>query len=213
MLKMAETRHLFLTTIFMLIVVFILGMLAGRLMGSSSREIEIFIKNNELNTESYLIEQELIESFEQESCELANARIQSLGDDLWKIGKSLSPEDAEERLGSENYHFLKRKYHLMQIRTYILQYKLQQNCNNTKSVVLFYYSRNDEDSKKQGEILDNLVDEYGISVFAIEYNYSDELRFLEEHYSISGTPALVIDYGKQFKGLTPYSRIESLIRR
>lgn len=211
--KMAKTKRLFLTTVFLLIVIFILGMFIGRWMGNSrADEIESFIKNNELNTESYLIEQELIESFEEGSCELANARILSLGNDLWNIGKSLSPEDAEKRLGSENYNFMKRKYHLMQIRTYILLYKLKQNCNNTNSVVLFYYSKDDGKSKEQGEILDRIVKDYGISVLAIQHNYSDELVFLEEHYDVTKTPTLIIDYDTKLSGLIPYDEIEQLIK-
>jgi hypothetical protein len=211
---MNRTKNMFLATVFLLILVFIIGMLFGRWMSSSRvDEIEVFLKNNELDTESYLIEQEMIENFEQESCEIANARIASLGNDLWQIGKSLSPEDAEQKLGKDNYHFMKMKYHLMQIRTYILLYNLKQNCNNTGSVVLFYFSKSDEHSREQGEILDKVVEEYGISVFAVEYNYSKELSFMEEHYDIDETPALIIDYTDKFSGLTPYEDIKRLISR
>ncbi len=212
--KMAKKRHLFLITVFLLIIVLILGIFIGRWMSTARvDEIEVFIQNNELNTESYLIEQELMESFEDGSCELANARIQSLGNDLWNIGKSLSPEDAEKKLGSENYNFMKRKYHLMQIRTYILLYKLKQNCNNTNSVILYYYSIDDNRSKKQGEILDEIVKDYGIYVLAIQHKYSDELAFLEEHYNVIETPTLIIDYSTQLSGLIPYDEIEQLIKK
>ena len=212
--KMVKTKHLFLTTVFLLIVVFILGILVGRWMGSSKvDEITSFIKNNELNTESYLIEQELIENFEEGNCELANARISSLSNELWKIGKSLSPADAQQKLGEENYNFMKRKYHLMQIRTYILFYKLKQHCNNTNSVVLFYFSREDNESQEQGQILDMLVRDYNIRVFTIEYNYSKELSFMEEYYAITETPALIINYDVKLSGLTPYAEIKNLIKK
>lgn len=211
---MAKAKHLFLTTVFLLIVVFILGVLIGRRLSSGNvDEITVFIKNNELNTESYLIEQELMENFEQGDCELANARISSLGDDLWQLGKSLSPEDAEQRLGTENYNFMKRRYHLLQIRTYILLYKLKQQCNDTDSVVLFYFSQDDEESKEQGRILDELVRDYGINVFAIEYNYSEELSFLEEYYGVAETPTLIIDYDVKLPGLISYGNIKDLIKK
>lgn len=212
--KMAKTKHLFLITVFLLIVVFILGIFIGRWMSSSKvDEITSFIQNNELNTESYLIEQELIENFEEGNCELANARISGLGEDLWQLGKSLSPEDARQRLGEENYHFMKRKYHLMQIRTYTLLYKLKQNCNNTDSVVLFYFSKDDKESEEQGNILDRLVKDYTIHIFAVEYNYSREMSFLEEYYNVTETPTLIIDYDVQRSGLIPYDDIKGLIKK
>ena len=200
-------------TVFLLVVVFIMGMLTGRWLGDSrGDEITTLIQNNELNTDSYLIEQELIESFEQGNCMLANARISSLSKELWGIGKSLSPADAEEKLGKENYNFMKRKFHLMQIRTYILFYKIRQHCTNTGSVVLFYFSRDDPQSEEQGEILDRLVADYGIRVFAVEYSYSEDLSFIEDYYRIRTTPTLVIDYDVVLEGLSSYDEIEEIVK-
>ena len=205
---------MFLITVILLILVFIMGILIGRKMSDNRvDDISAFIKNNELNTESYIIEQELIENFEQGNCELADARISGLSEELWQIGKSLSPADAEQNLGEYNYWFLKRKYHLMQIRTYILFYKLKENCNTTDSIVLFYFSKDDGESEEQGRILDRLVKDYGITVFAVEHNYSAELSFVEEYYEIDETPALVIDYGPKISGLASYTEVEALIKR
>jgi hypothetical protein len=212
-LKMAKTKHLFMITVFLLVVIFIMGMLIGRWLGSSRvDEIAALIQNNELNTDSYLIEQELIENFEQGNCMLANARISSLSKELWGIGKILSPADAEEKLGKENYNFMKRKFHLMQIRTYILFYKIRQHCSNTGSVVLFYFSRDDNESEEQGEILDSLVADYDIRVFAVEYNYSEELSFIEDYYEIKTTPTLVIDYSVVLEGLSSYDETHAILR-
>jgi hypothetical protein len=211
-LKMARKNNAFFAVVLLLVIVFILGMLIGRRMSSSRvSEIESLIQENELNTESYLIEQELIESFEQGNCMLANARISSLSSELWEIGRILSPSDAEQRLGSENYNFMKRKFHLMQIRTYILFYKLRQHCSNTGSIVLFYFSRDDDESQMQGEILDRLVEDYGLRVFAIERGYSEELSFVEEYYGIKSTPSLVVDYKEIMDGLSSYEEIEAII--
>lgn len=208
---MNKAKHIFLTTFILLVAVFIIGMVIGRWMGSSGAdEITTFIKNNELNTESYLIEQEFIENFESGKCDLANARISSLGTDLWKLGKALSQPNAEENLGSENFNFMKRSYHLMQIRTYTLMYKLNQNCNNTESVVLFYYGNNTE-SEEQGIILDRFVEEYKVHVFAIESEYSPELEFLEEYYEISKTPSLIIDFDTKIEGLSSYDKLKKTI--
>jgi len=211
---MAKTKHVFMITIVLLIIIFIMGMLIGRWLGSNrADEITTLINTNELNTESYLIEQELMENFEQDNCLLANSRISSLSSELWKIGKSLSPADAEQKLGTSNYDFMKSKFHLMQIRTYILLYKLNQHCSNTGSVVLFYFSRDDYASEEQGEILDKLVEDYDLRVFAIEHNYSEELSFIEDYYQIEDTPTLVIDYENVLEGLSSYEEVQAQIRK
>ncbi len=213
MSKAARTKNVFFITLLSIIFVFMLGIFVGRWVGSSNlSQIDYFIKENELNTESYILEQEMISGIAEGDCSAANIRINSLSEDLWKIGQSLSPSDAEERLGSENYNFLKRKYHLLQIRTYTLLYKIKQECQGTaSSVILYYFSRNDPDSGKQGEILDRIVDDFGANVFAIEYSYSPELSFLEEYYGITGTPAVVINYGSAHIGIASYEEISAEI--
>src|SRR3989344_2651673 len=165
-------------------------------------EVTQLLQQSELSTESTLLEQELIADLGSSGCELANLRVQEQSDELFHIGKKLDSPDAEQRLGAKNYAFLKQKYHLLQIRTYTLYKKLSQQCGLDRNVVLFYFSRNNEDAALQGKILDELVLERNIIVFAVEYRYSSELAFLEDYYHITQTPSLVINFGRVFSGKT-----------
>jgi hypothetical protein len=208
-----KANHLFLSTVAVILAAFFMGVLIGRATVSTGvDEITNFIKNNELNTESYLIEQELIGQFEEANCGAANSRMEELSRELWAIGKELSAEDARKQLGDESYSFLKRKYHLMQIRAYIMLKKLSEICDSESHVALFYFSQNDPDSSRQGEVLDRAVQAYNLTVFAIERSYSKELMFLEEYYRISTTPSLIIDYEEKFTGFADYDEIEPLFR-
>ncbi|MBW3018862.1 hypothetical protein KY329_01590 [Candidatus Woesearchaeota archaeon] len=183
----------FLISVLLVIIVFAVGIFVGSaLKGADSTGIDKMLKNSELSTESFLVEQELFESFDT-SCDLAEQRLATLSEDLWRLGKVLGEGDAEKRLGKD-YDFLKRKFHLMQIRIYVLYKKLQQNCGIDTNVVLFYFDRSDESSTEQGLILDDLVEQYGLRVFAVEYNYSSDLSFLEEYYGVESAPFLVINY-------------------
>ena len=207
-----KTKHLFLMTILSLMAVFFIGVFVGRATVSTNiDEITSLIKNNELNTESYLIEQELIGQFEQSNCDIANSRIEELSTELWIIGKKLSADDTKQKLSAENFNFLKRKYHLMQIRAYLLFKKLSDICSSQNHMILFYFSRSESDSQRQGIILDRAVENHDVTVLAIEYNYSKELRFLEDYYRISTTPSIIVDYEKRFTGFTDYEEIEPLI--
>ena len=61
--------------------------------------------------------------------------------------------------------------------------------------------------------MDSLVANYDIQVFAVEYNYSKELSFVEEYYNISNTPTLIIDYDSKMEGITTYDQIKAVIKK
>lgn len=208
MVKEKFRKHIMLTLVLLLLVVFIAGILFGRASSSKKiNDINKFIKENELNTESYLIEQQLIGVLDTENCDLAGTRLESLFNQLASIGQTLVTENIKDKLGEDNYNFLKRKYHLLQIRTYALFKKLSDNCNINAPVILYYYSQDDEGSKQQGMILDELVKNHDFSIFAVEFNYSAELKFLESYYDVKTTPTIIVDYDHKFEGLTEYKDI------
>jgi hypothetical protein len=99
---MAGKKRSFIAVLLLLIVFFIIGALIGR--GSSNSELsEItqFIKHNELNAESYIIEQALMSEFGGDVCGLLNQRLNEFSLELYDIGKRLSGDNAEKELGSE----------------------------------------------------------------------------------------------------------------
>jgi hypothetical protein len=205
-------QQLFVSMVLLLVIAFAIGIVVGRSVSNPElSEVNKFIKQSELTTESYLIEQELLAGFEK-NCDLAKLRLAGLSNELWQLGKLLGTETAREDLGEENYDFLKRKFHLMQIKTYTLYQRLRQDCAVTVPIVLFYYSKHDAPSLEQGQILDRLVDAFDVKVFAIEYNYSSELRFLEDYYGIQRTPAVMVNFDVIRQGLTPYEELAALVR-
>ncbi|MBI4148621.1 hypothetical protein HY490_04995 [Candidatus Woesearchaeota archaeon] len=189
-----------------------LAFVFGTLFGGAYRtrqfdQVTEFLKKSELATESYLLEQELLEGLDV-NCGLATSRLTTLSTDLYELGKLLGGPTAREDLGDTQYRFLKRKFHLMQLQTYVLHLKLRKNCNMDAHVVLFYFAQGDNASTEQGKILDSLVPYNALNVFAIEYNYSSELRFIEEYYNITTTPSIVLDYEKKFDGLADARTLE-----
>jgi hypothetical protein len=203
-------KQALLITILLVCIVFVIGIILGNSWNSGQTEISKTLKQSELDTESFLVEQELFESFET-NCALAEKRLSSLSDELWKMGKILGAQDAKQKLGEENYNFLKRKYHLMQIRTYVLDKKLQQDCGIKTNIILFYFKQDDTLSEQQGKILDELVKQYPLHVFAIEYQYSKELEFLEDYYEIKNTPTLVVNFEKALPGLNTKEQLIPLL--
>ncbi len=206
------TKHIFFTISIMIIVVFVTGLLLGRhLERSQESEISNFLKENELITESYLIEQDLIRVSKEKGCDLAKKRIDVLSNQLGVIGQRLSVENSENILGKTDYNFLKRRYHLMQIRIYLMYQQIKDRCGLDRDIILFYYGNDNGVSKEQGEILDDLVKKEQSIVFAVEYNYSKELNFLEYYYNVTSTPVLVLNYNVTLDNLSSYETILGIL--
>lgn len=203
-------KQALLTTILLVCIVFAIGVIVGNTWKSQSTEMSKVLRQSELDTESFIVEQELFESFET-NCALAEKRLSSLSEELWKLGKVLGASDAKENLGSEDYNLLKRKYHLTQIRTYVLEKKLQEDCKSTTNVILFYFKQDDPASEQQGKILDELVEKYSLHVFAVEYQYSKELEFLEDYYGITNTPTIVVNFENALQGPVTKEKIIPLL--
>lgn len=199
------------TLILLVTLVFILGVFFGNTYASfRENQISKVLQQSELDAESFLTEQELFDNFET-NCPLAEKRLSTLSQELWKLGKTLDTPDARDKLGEETYNVLKIKYHLMQIRTYILDKKLKEDCQSQINVILYYFKQNDPQSTTQGKILDNIANKYNVHIFAIEHDYSKEIRFLEQYYEITTTPALVINYDSILTGITQEHEIEQLL--
>lgn len=204
---MKRKKQTLITTVLLVCIVFIVGVIVGNSWKTqSSSEISKVLRSSELDAESFLIEQELFAQFET-NCDFAKKRVDFLSQELWRLGKLLGRQDAKSHLGEDDYRFLKRKYHLMQIRTFVIEKKLQDECKSDTATVLFYFGKDDGSSEEQGKILDELVEELDLHVFAVEYNYSKELRFLEEYYGIESTPALVLNFTKPIKGVVSAEEI------
>ncbi len=204
-------RQVWLVTFLLVCVVFIIGVLVGNAWNSGGADdVSRVLKQSELSAESFLVEQELFSSFET-NCGLAEKRLSSLSEELWNLGKALSGPKPVQELGQEDYAFLKMKYHLMQIRTYVLYQKLQKDCQNDVNVILFYFKQNDANSEEQGNILDALVEKYDLKVFAIEFQYSRELEFLEDYYEMTEAPAIIVNFKSKLVGVSGEEKIAPLL--
>jgi hypothetical protein len=213
MVEKKFAKHLLLTTVLLLLFVFVIGILVGKSFSSAKiSDVTKFLKDNELDTESFTVEQQLMGIFDEGDCGLAKARLQGLFDELGFIGRQLTDEGVKSKIGKDNFVFLKRKYHLLQVRTYIMFKKLSEDCDLRPNVILYYYAANDNSSKEQGFVLDEVVKNFDYNVFAVEFNYSKELSFLESYYNITYAPSIVVNYDKKFEGFTSYADIVNYIK-
>jgi len=203
--------HNYFVLVLIIGIVFIAGILFGKSIESKDMaDVSRFINDLELNTESFVVEQELLGTIDTD-CSLAKSRIDDLSSELYELGLRLNDPNAKVELGEDSFNLMKRKFHLMQIRTYMLLIKLKNKCETDDQIILFYYGKDDPESEEQGKVLDEIGKRFNIKVFAIEFQYSKELSFLEKSYNITQTPSVVINYDKVMQGFSSYADIVNTI--
>ncbi len=205
-----RNKSIFLFVLMIVAFVFLLGLGLGNYFGSIDAKAGKILKQSELDAESFLIEQQLIDTFGS-NCDISKTRLSALSEQLWQLGKSLDSDSAREELGEEQYNFLKRKYHLMQIKTYSLYKNLENNCDKESDIILFYFNKNNPASKEQGDILDKIAENFDARIFAIEFNYAPEIKFLERYYNIDKAPAIVINFQDTLIGVQDFEVIEEIL--
>src|SRR3989338_296846 len=106
---------------------------------------------------------------------------------------------------SEDYKLLKQQYAHLSIRTWILARNQYEKCSMNVTHGLYFYSADCKECIKQGEQLDKLNIKVRASgkemvMFPIDF-YMDEpiVKNLKKYYSISSTPAIIIN-DKVFRG-------------
>jgi hypothetical protein len=184
---MVKNRYLFYTALALMSLAFLSGAFFGSTFLAPDEQVIEQIEQSELSIESFYVEQLFLDTFKQDNCEVARNRIDHLSRELYLIGQQI--DDAQS-----NYAFVKTKYHTLQMRLYIIIHQMQDSCEFTERVILYYYGRDDPRSQTQGEILDRIHTQYSVRIFAVEKGYVESISFIEDFYGIESTPALVIDY-------------------
>ena len=139
------------------------------------------------------------------NCSMKRQYLSSVNQEVGAIGKTLL---LYEKRGTKNkfYYFLKTRYHIFQIKLYMLYKEYFDRCHPKENVILYMWSDNNE-SKEEGKILDGLVKKYPLHVFAVQYNYSQAYAFIQDFYNITYGPTLVVNYNVVLKNLTNASVI------
>lgn len=154
------------------------------------------IKQNELDTESYLTEQTFLELYGGDSCELLTPRVQNIKTSINKINTELAQYVSEKSLNQKDYDYLKRKYIILEVRALNLVTNLIDTCDADYVPILFFYEIDHQDSMNQGFTLDLLREEYPeeLLVLTFDKDYPDEplIELLVTKYNITQAPALVI---------------------
>lgn len=190
--------------------IFIVGIILGNYF-SSQKMKQIDYIGQDLKTDTVAMELQY-ELMADNPCENINNTL--LADELYEMASKL--DYMENRLGEKNRDVIEMKeyYSLLELRHWLFMKKTNQECNQTSALVLYFYTNeNDCDKcKEQGFILTWARKNYpDVYVYAFDYTIENvALDTIKRLYSVTGTPAVVIDKDTYNKFMSK-SEIESVL--
>lgn len=215
-MKERYQKHIFFTSAIIAIVLFSSGfLLAWTLDHYRVTDVVDMLKKNELDAESYLVEREFIDTLGGETCDLLEPRFEKLSIDLGEIGHSLTEYETSKVFKEADYEYLKRRYFVLEIRTYLLLLKLKERCNSNKVSILYFYKQNDDTSIRQGYVLDSLVEKYKekLLVYSFDKDFKDTpiVDMVETHYGIIEAPTVIVNGEIKKEGFTSKDELKRII--
>jgi len=193
--------------------IFSTGLFLGyALDGFRENEILSNIKQNELDTESFILEQQFLDELGGDKCEILSERALTLQPTLTEIGRQLGRWQNSD-FKQDEFNYLKRKYFLTEIRFLMLIETLKQNCNSDYNVIVFFYKIDDDTSKRQGYVLDEITNQnQNVIVLSIDKDYTQEplIDILKSNYDVIEAPSLVIN-GDTVSGFIPEEDLIELL--
>ena len=211
---MVSTTKIFWRSLMITLIIFSAGLLLGLYLDNiRSNEVYDELRNYELNTESYLVEQAFWDAFDINDCSMAEKRLNSISTELVELGYYLNSYETKSIFKDKEFEYLAQRYFLLEIKGYILITELKEECNLQNDVILYFYNPDDDSSELQGYVLDHLVKQSNgtLDVFSINKDFDDPaIKSLVIYYNVTTSPTLIIN-GKVKEGYTNYSGIQKII--
>jgi hypothetical protein len=209
-------KNIFVTSLIITLVVFVAGLFLGwQLDNLRTTQVLDDLRLNELDSESYVVEQAFWDTFGGESCEYGQERINSLSQQLVELGQYLNRYEQKSLFEEAEFEYLARRYFILEIKAYTELYSLQKRCDLETDFILFFYGQNDEDSENQGYVLDKLVDKSdgALDVFSINYDFETDyaIETVKIYYNVTTTPTLIINGEKKVEEFVSYEELRELI--
>jgi hypothetical protein len=202
MVKKKNLTKAFLVSLVIGVLIFSLGLFVGYgLDVLRIKDVSTSLNDVELQTLDYITSQEFLDAFGGDRCELLNKGLVSMTPKIVDLGQTLTKYEEKNIFTGEEYKFLKSKYFLLEIRSYTLFTKLKEECNFDGDLILYFYDQHQEDSERQGYILDRLVNSDDVHIFSFDRSF-EIISFMIDRYEIKTGPTLIINEEKKFEGVT-----------
>jgi len=208
-------QHLLITSFIVAAVIFLAGIALGWTIDNFKvNTITSALNQNELNTESFLLESQFVENFGGDYCKLLNLRIKDLQKSIAQTSEQLSTWGESKKFKTSDFDYLKRKYFLLEIKFLFLLQDMTHTCGKSYDTILFFYNIDDSQSMRQGYALDEVrMTRNDLIVLSFDKNYVAEplMLVLLTKYDIESAPAIVINGQRTISGYTSAEKINALL--
>lgn len=146
------------------------------------------------------------------SCETFSTR-PVLAEELSVVGQRVGFLEQELGAGSDNVVQLKKYFSLLQTKDYILTSRLAERCNIDLPIVLYFYTKDCPDCRRQGYVLDEIHDDFEGVVRTYAFDASLDISALNTLMSLNGVnqfPAIVLA-GETYEGFQDVETITNLL--
>ena len=202
-------KDLFLTAFLLAIIIFGVGFFLGFVWdGLRIDYTDDLIKSGALDTEGFLVEQEFVNVF---GGTLSSSRLLEINRRIGKLGELLVEFDAKKMSHGEEYFKLKKQYFILELKAYLLRY----NQGGEDNVLLYFYDiKDNEESIRQGDVLDALVrSDKSVVVFSLDREFDDPLlETVKAEYGVVKSPTVIVNYETKFEGFTSLSELKESLK-
>ncbi|MBN2112188.1 hypothetical protein JW707_03760 [Candidatus Woesearchaeota archaeon] len=175
------------------------------------------IQEQEIMYESYLAEEEFVETFGGEKCDAMQRNIESLKQEMKEVGVDLSNYGRLSFFKKGDYSYLERKYFLLELKFLASIEKLNRECGKPYVPILFFYEADNDESERQAYILSEISDIYKhqVVVLSIDKDYEDEplINLLLFQYNVTKTPTTIIAGEVKYEDIVYANEIKRLIEK
>ncbi len=215
---MAMTRFrkdMLVSALIIAIAIFLIGLYLGYKLDNFRIDDATKLLNREgLDSESFEVQEKFFSLFAEKKCSFNKMQVAALGKQLAEMGRTLARYDAKKMTGKQSYNDLKRKYFISELRFYNLKKQLDINCGMKNQVVLFFYDiQKNQDSLRQGYVLDVIGKEFNdLVVLSFDKDFDEgAVKVLIEFYGIKEVPAIVVNYKKKFEGFVSEGELRAIL--
>lgn len=210
-------KDIFVTVLIITIAVFFLGFYAAKIWDDLRiNQVNEDLKDSTLDTMGILIEQEFLNEFNLNDCSIAESRLSSISKNLFELGQRVMEYERKGLLNTKEYEVLRREYFLIEIRAYTQFINFINKCDSNTSVVLYFYTLDNDLSQRQGYALDAVVkrEDINIRVFSIDKEFDDPtLNTIKSFYNVTETPIIIINNKIKKTGFVSIAELFELVKK
>jgi len=206
---------LYLTAGGLTVIIFVMGVLAGLVIeGERVDYMQGQDETQKVNFDSIQLQYLYLSSLQSnKSCQVLSNAINKYIKETDEIRVRVERYSEKSNIKSDEFSLIKREYVISQINYWLLASKTKELCGGDYVTVLYFYDKDEADSRNQGFILDYFKKMFKdqILIFALDSKFDEEpmVQILKESYAVTDEPTIIVEEEK-FEGFQSTETLRSL---